>query len=46
MGAGLLREAMARRDELDLESYDRLLPFQDHLLDEGFGNLVTLPLQG
>jgi hypothetical protein len=31
MGAGLLRETMARRGELDLESYDRFFPSQDYL---------------
>jgi len=46
MGAGLLRDAMARRGELDLESYDRFFPSQDYLPDRGFGNLIALPLQG
>jgi len=46
MGAGLLRDAMARRGELDLESYDRFFPSQDDLPDRGFGNLIALPLQG
>lgn len=46
MGASLLREAIARRGELDLASYDRFLPSQDHLPERGFGNLVALPLQG
>jgi len=46
VGAGLLREAMARRGELDLASYDRFFPSQDYLPDRGFGNLIALPLQG
>jgi superfamily II DNA or RNA helicase len=46
MGARLLREAIARRGELDLNSYDRFVPSQDHLPDRGFGNLIALPLQG
>jgi superfamily II DNA or RNA helicase len=46
MGAGLLREAMAQRGEMELESYDRFFPSQDHLPDRGFGNLIALPLQG
>jgi len=46
MGAALLREAMALRGELDLGSYDRLFPSQDHLPRRGFGNLIALPLQG
>jgi superfamily II DNA or RNA helicase len=46
MGAALLREAMAIRGELDLESYDRFFPSQDYLPDRSFGNLIALPLQG
>jgi hypothetical protein len=46
LGALLLREAMARRVELDLASYDRLFPSQDLLPQKGFGNLIALPLQG
>ena len=46
LGAGLLRDAMARRGELDLESYDRFFPSQDYLPDRGFGNLIACPLQG
>lgn len=46
LGAQLLREAMARRAELDLASYDRLFPNQDFLPQKGFGNLIALPLQG
>ena len=46
MGAGLLRDAMARRGELDLDSHDRFFPSQDYLPDHGFGNLIALPLQG
>jgi superfamily II DNA or RNA helicase len=46
MGARLLREAIARRGVLDLDSYDRFVPSQDHLPDRGFGNLIALPLQG
>ena len=46
MGAALLREAIALRGELDLDSYDRFFPSQDHLPERGFGNLIALPLQG
>jgi superfamily II DNA or RNA helicase len=46
LGALLLREAMSRRGELDLASYDRLFPNQDFLPAKGFGNLIALPLQG
>ncbi len=47
VGAGLLREAIAIRGELDLASYDRLFPAQDFLPASGsIGNLIALPLQG
>lgn len=47
LGFVLLREAMATRGELGLDSYDRLFPSQDHLpvAGEGLGNLIALPLQ-
>ncbi len=46
LGAALLREAMAVRGELGLDSYDRMFPSQDFIPRRGLGNLVTLPLQG
>ncbi len=46
LGALLVREAMTRRAEVDLASYDRLFPNQDFLPQKGFGNLIALPLQG
>jgi hypothetical protein len=47
IGAGLLREAIAMRGELDLSSYDRFFPSQDYLPKSGsIGNLIALPLQG
>jgi superfamily II DNA or RNA helicase len=46
MGTGLLRQAMTRRAELDLASYDRFFPSQDFMPRAGFGNLIALPLQG
>ncbi len=47
LGFALLREAMAVRAELGLDSYDRLFPAQDCLpvKGEGLGNLIALPLQ-
>ncbi|ONH35135.1 MULTISPECIES: TOTE conflict system archaeo-eukaryotic primase domain-containing protein [Protofrankia] len=47
VGFGLLREAMAVRGGLGLDSYDRFFPAQDHLpaAGEGLGNLIALPLQ-
>jgi superfamily II DNA or RNA helicase len=46
LGAGLLREAMVDRGEIDLQSYDRFFPSQDFLPKGSFGNLIALPLQG
>ena len=46
LGNALLSEAMTRRGQMELNSYDRLFPNQDTLTDGGFGNLVALPLQG
>ena len=46
LGAALLREAMAIRGELGLESYDRFFPAQDFMPKRGLGNLIALPLQG
>ena len=46
LGAALLREAMAMRGELGLESYDRFFPAQDFMPKKGLGNLIALPLQG
>jgi superfamily II DNA or RNA helicase len=46
LGNALLTEAMLRRKQMSLNSYDRLFPNQDTLADGGFGNLVALPLQG
>ncbi len=47
LGFALLREAMAVRGELGLDSYDRFFPTQDYLpaKGEGLGNLIALPLQ-
>lgn len=46
LGTFLIREAMVLRGEMDLSSYDRLFPSQDFLPKKGFGNLISLPLQG
>jgi hypothetical protein len=37
MGAALLREAMAIRGEMGMESYDRFFPAQDYMPKRGFG---------
>lgn len=45
LGAHLLSEAMERRPEIGMTSYDRMFPNQDTLPKGGFGNLIALPLQ-
>jgi hypothetical protein len=45
MGCYLLTEAMARRHQVKLDSYDRLFPNQDTMPRGGFGNLIALPFQ-
>ena len=44
-GTHLLTEAIERRPEIGLGSYDRMFPNQDTLPKGGFGNLIALPLQ-
>ena len=44
LGTGLLREAMAMRGRIRLDSYDRLFPSQDLLPAGGIGNLIAAPL--
>lgn len=46
LGCALLTRTMDKRNQLGLDSYDRLFPNQDTLPKGGFGNLVALPLQG
>ncbi|HEU5274670.1 MAG TPA: restriction endonuclease subunit R, partial [Xanthobacteraceae bacterium] len=45
LGSHALTEAMERRPDIGLSSYDRLFPNQDTLPRGGFGNLIALPLQ-
>lgn len=45
MASYVLTEAMSRRSEIGMKSYDRLFPNQDTLPRGGFGNLIALPLQ-
>ncbi|MDD4987131.1 MAG: hypothetical protein PHQ43_15445, partial [Dehalococcoidales bacterium] len=45
LGCYLLTETMSHRHQLEMDSYDRLLPNQDTLPKGGFGNLIALPLQ-
>jgi len=46
LGCALLTNAMQRRHQIKLSSYDRFFPNQDTLPKGGFGNLIALPLQG
>jgi superfamily II DNA or RNA helicase len=51
LGAALLRNAIAARPAMTLDSYDRFFPAQDYLPSRAkgphrFGNLIALPLQG
>ena len=46
LGSLILTKAMEKRSELSFSSYDRLFPNQDTMPNGGFGNLISLPLQG
>ena len=45
LGSAMLTQALDRRYQIGLDSYDRLFPSQDTLPKGGFGNLIALPLQ-
>lgn len=45
-GAALITEAMARVKGLGFDAYDRMIPAQATIPEGGFGNLISLPLQG
>jgi superfamily II DNA or RNA helicase len=45
LGSHILTEAMERRPDIGLDSYDRFFPNQDTLPQGGLGNLIALPLQ-
>ncbi|WP_321937422.1 TOTE conflict system archaeo-eukaryotic primase domain-containing protein [Paraburkholderia sp. J8-2] len=45
IGSAIISHTCARTRQLELSSYDRLLPNQDVLPKGGFGNLIALPLQ-
>jgi superfamily II DNA or RNA helicase len=45
LGCHILTETMERRPDIGLDSYDRFFPNQDTLPQNGFGNLIALPLQ-
>jgi hypothetical protein len=40
----LITQTMAQRHELSMASYNRLFPSQDTMPQDGFGNLIALPL--
>ncbi len=46
LGSALLSSAMARTSALSFKSYDRFFPAQETIPKGGFGNLISLPLQG
>jgi len=41
----ILDIAMDKDSNISFKAYDRLIPSQDFLIKEGFGNLIALPLQ-
>lgn len=45
LGTALISKTCEQTRQLELASYDRLLPNQDTLPRGGFGNLIALPLQ-
>lgn len=45
LASAVLTQALDRRHQIGLDSYDRLFPSQDTLPRGGFGNLIALPLQ-
>lgn len=46
LGNAILTEAMEREGRMSFKSYDRFFPNQNFMPAGGFGNLVTLPIQG
>lgn len=45
LGSSLITKTMARRYQIDMESYDRIFPNQDTMPKGGYGNLIALPFQ-
>ena len=45
LGCLLLSKTMELRDNLNIESFDRMFPNQDYLPKGGYGNLIALPFQ-
>lgn len=46
LGSALLSSAMAKTPALNFKAYDRFFPAQSTIPKGGFGNLISLPLQG
>ncbi len=44
LGTILLSKTLEKRNEVGLDSFDRMIPNQDTLPKGGFGNLIALPL--
>jgi len=45
LGSTVLTNALSKRHQIGLSSYDRFFPSQDTMPKGGFGNLIALPLQ-
>ncbi|RHW43474.1 restriction endonuclease subunit R [Neobacillus notoginsengisoli] len=45
LGHVLLSKTLVKRNQVGVESYDRMFPNQDSLPEGGIGNLIALPLQ-
>lgn len=45
MGSLLLSKTMEIRDNLKIDSFDRMFPNQDTMPKGGYGNLIALPFQ-
>lgn len=45
LGSSLIQAAMMKSGYIKLENFDRMIPMQDTLNQNGFGNLIALPLR-
>lgn len=45
LGSNLITAAMDKHHQLSFQTYDRMIPGQDTLVKDGFGNPIALPLQ-
>jgi len=41
----VLRQAMAQAEVMNFSNFDRIIPMQDTLPSDGFGNIIALPLR-